>query len=143
MAYDFSKQSDVEILNFINEHFHLFSEDCSGFNLQKMVQFLESGAVFIRKMPQGFAVAHLEREQATRDELLPATIHFIYVQPEYEGQGFAKQLIGGVISEFSSDTRIELVCEGEDRKGKFEKMGFQLCDVNDSEENGYCLYTVV
>lgn len=143
MAYDFSKQSDVEILNFINEHFHIFAEDKSKFDLQHMVRSLEQGVVFVSKMPQGFAVAQRGSELPISEEMLPSTIHFIYVQPEFEGQGFAKQLIGDVISEFSPDTRIELVCEGEDRKGKFEKMGFQLCDVNNSGENRYCLYTVV
>ena len=139
MSYDFSKQSDIEILNFINDNFQLFSENRSEFSLPKMLKSLKQEVIFIKKREEGFVVAQKESVHPVTDLPLPAYIHFLYVQKEFEGRKIGSELMRCVISQFAPSTRIDIVCEGQRRKSLFEKLGFQLLEDDNSSMTTFCM----
>ncbi|MFD1153512.1 GNAT family N-acetyltransferase [Undibacterium aquatile] len=104
-----------------------------------MLKSLDQKVVFINKRKEGFVVAQKESEHPATDLPLPAHIHFLYVQKEFEGRKIGSELMRCVISQFSLGTRINIVCEGQRRKSLFEKLGFQLLDNDNSSTTTFCM----
>lgn len=123
---DFSQYSDEQIVEFVDEHFDLFSADNNPDFPQNILRMLKGDLFHIAKRTEGFAVVAKGRNELFGGDEKNAELMFLYVQPEYQGKGIGADLIEEAKACLPEDRILEIKCEGPERRSYFQSKGFSV-----------------
>lgn len=120
----FSQLMDVEIIKFIEVNFSAFSSQKDDDFPGNVLDGIARGQFAVVKFDEGFAVAYRGWSFGRGLASDPANLMFLYVAPEFEGQGIGSKLVEQVKREVVPEIPIIMQCEGANRKHFFEGRGF-------------------
>jgi GNAT superfamily N-acetyltransferase len=134
---NFSQLSSAQLIKFVDEHFDLFANERDGEFPANVLSDLERDRVATVHRIEGFAIAFKGRRHQSSPGGTPADLMFLYVQPEYQGQGIGKALVEAVRQLVTPGVPFTLKCEGMRRKEFFSRLGFavtEYCEAGDLYE---------
>lgn len=123
---EFSQYSDEQIVEFVDEHFDLFSADKNPDFPQNVLRMLKGDLFHIAKRIEGFAVVAKGRNELFGGDGKNAELMFLYVQPEFQGKGIGADLIEKAKTCLTEGRIMEVKCEGQVRRSYFESKGFTV-----------------
>jgi len=130
---DFSQLSNAQLIQFVDDHFDLFANERDEEFPGNVLRDLERDWVVIIRRTEGFAIAFKGRRHRSSPGGTSADLMFLYVLPEYQGQGIGKALVETVRQSVTPGVPVTLKCEGVRRKDFFARLGFLVTEYS---ENG-------
>jgi GNAT superfamily N-acetyltransferase len=125
---DFSQLSNTQLIQFVDEHFDLFANERDEEFPANVLRDLERNLIAIIRREEGFAIAFKGRRYQSSPGGTPADLMFLYVLPEYQGQGIGRDLVETVRQSVTPEVPITLKCEGVRRKDFFARLGFHVTE---------------
>lgn len=128
---DFSQLSNAQLIQFVDDHFDLFANERDEKFPANVLSDLERDRIAIIRRMEGFAIAFKGRRHQSSPGGTPADLMFLYVLPEYQGQGIGKALVETIKQSVTPGVPITLKCEGVRRKDFFARLGFRVTEYSE------------
>ena len=126
MTRDFTKMTDIEIIDFVTTNPHYFADEFKKTFGGDVKYGVRAGNVLIVRSPEGFAIVENGSDEKGWEK--SAKLLIIYVSAEHRGTKVARALMDQVKLAVIPGVPIILQCEGEGRRQKFARFHFTVID---------------